>query len=272
MNFDDLLAIRGRRERHANLHLKPSRPQQRRVDELPTIGEPNDQDVLQLGDAVHLRQELVADRVANPAIVDRAADLEHRIELVHDYDVQPALISFHSLFNLGLMEKPPNSLLSVSNKFAQHLRPAHDSHGARLQLSCDLPCEEGLPDTRRAVQKQSSDVLKPQLARFLQRNFPGSEYPPGNVRDDGRHSSHSTHDLLRVQMSFALHAVRDVWILREEPLGIEGLLVLTSFPLAISVANQAVLADFRFQHDRRGVVRAQRDRPSWRADEHLYEA
>ena len=83
------------RQSHLKLHLQPAGAQQRLVEQLGPVGQPDDEHVTRLDDAVHLGEQLVDHRVAHPGRVagQRTALARHGVHLVEDDDVQRGAIA-----------------------------------------------------------------------------------------------------------------------------------------------------------------------------------
>mmetsp|Transcript_11995 Transcript_11995/g.34660 ORF Transcript_11995/g.34660 Transcript_11995/m.34660 type:complete len:323 (+) Transcript_11995:1105-2073(+) len=146
------------------MDLQAARTQQGIVDHVLPIRHSDQQDVVQGIHTVDLGKQLIDDGVGHArSIADAATLLADGIHLVHDDDVQHAVVAGLHLLLLGLSEQLSDFLFGRADVLAQDLGTVDNLRLPRVQGLSDLPCNQRLSAAGWSVEQHSANVVDSHL-------------------------------------------------------------------------------------------------------------
>ena len=166
VNVENLRAAVAVREAHLHLQLQPARAKHGGIQKVPSVGDADDEDVVEALHAVEFREELIDDVVVHHRRrrASAPARLHDGVDLVEHDDVQPRLIplALPLLFRGG--EEVAHVLLGLTHETLQDLGAVDDLGGVRVEKLAQTLGDEGLSRARRAVQEHTLDVTHAEAA------------------------------------------------------------------------------------------------------------
>ena len=143
-------------KRHHDLPVEPARPEQRRVQDIRTVGRGDDDDPFVAVEPVHLDEELIEGLLALvvTAAEARAPVASYRVDLVDEDDARCVL--------LGLVEHVADARRADPDEHLDEVG-ARDREERHLRLTGDGLREQRLAGTRRAHHQDASRDLAAEL-------------------------------------------------------------------------------------------------------------
>jgi len=160
MDLEDLAPAGAVRPVDHDLTVEPARPQQRRVEDVGTVGGGDEDDVVLHLEAVHLDEQLVEGLLALVVAAAQAGATmpTDGVDLVHEDDARRVL--------LGLLEQVAHARGADPDEHLDEVgtRDAEEGHA---RLAGDRPGEQGLAGARRAVEQDPLGDARPELLELL---------------------------------------------------------------------------------------------------------
>src|SRR5438552_11195842 len=157
MNLENLLPRLQVGRRNKQQPIKPSRPQQSRVNNVRSVRGRDNDNIPKLLQAIHLGQKLAYHTLSHVRVTQATATSRgNRVNLVKEYYTWRSLPRFPEDFS--------DRLLRLSHELVQQLRPFHADE-VRLALVSNRLRQQRLTRPRRPIQQQSFRRSRIQLGK-----------------------------------------------------------------------------------------------------------
>ena len=143
-----------------DLTIKPTRPQQRRIENIRTVRRRNQNDVVLQLEPIHLHQQLIQRllTLVMATTQTRTTMATNRIDLVHEHNARRRL--------LRLLKQIPHTRRTHTHKHLDEIRP-RNREKRHPRLTRNRPSQQRLPRPRRPIQQHTLRNPSPQRLKLL---------------------------------------------------------------------------------------------------------